>query len=252
MSPNERFAELVRALRWKPDRLVAMLWAYFDESGLHKAETGKLDWLVLGGAIASEEDWEHVSIEWEAALNNFGITTFHMADFESNEGEFKNFSIDNHKALLNRLLEIQAKYVHNIFGVSNWTGRYIGPYQKIYHKNVIDILTIIWPSCENDLISLVFARHKEVSFSKIGEYFDEAQSKHQRFGSWTVDDPSNNPPLQMADLIAYEFARSIRDGFPIRYPYKFMTEHATVGLFLLMEVSMSGRSSGRGQLSLSE
>jgi len=229
-----------------------MLWAYFEESGLHKAETGKLDWLVLAGAIATEENWGHVSSEWEAVLIDFGITTFHMADFEAYEGEFKNFSKDDHKALLTRLLEIQAKYVHDIFGVTNWTGRYIGPYQNICHRNVIDLLTIIGSPSQEEPISIVFARHEEVSPIKLSEYFDEAQSKRQRFGSWTVDYPSNNPPLQMADLIAYEFARSIRDGLPIRYPYKFMTEHATVGLFLLMEASMSGRSSGRGQLSQSE
>jgi|ERR1700730_2242709 len=62
-----------------------------------------------------------------------------MADFEANEGEFKNLA-DDHKALLIRLLEIQAKYVHNIIGVTNWTGRYRGPYQKIYQRSVMIFL----------------------------------------------------------------------------------------------------------------
>jgi hypothetical protein len=96
-----------------------MLWAYFDDSGLHNAATGGLDWLVLGGGIATAENWERVSEEWEAAKNDFGINTFHMADFEANEGEFENLGTDDHKVLLSRLLEIQSKYVHNIIGVTN-------------------------------------------------------------------------------------------------------------------------------------
>jgi hypothetical protein len=55
-----------------------MLWAYFDDCGLHKAGTDKLDWLVLGGGMAPAENGEQVLAEWEASLNDFGITIFHM------------------------------------------------------------------------------------------------------------------------------------------------------------------------------
>ena len=66
------------------------LCAYFDESGLHKPK-GDLEWLVLGGAIASEKDWEHVSVEWEAALSGFSVQPpFHMKDFEFNHPPFNN------------------------------------------------------------------------------------------------------------------------------------------------------------------
>ena len=58
------------------------LSAYFDESGLDKADGG-LDWLVLGGAIAIEEDWTPLSVEWNAALRDFKISSFfHMKCFE--------------------------------------------------------------------------------------------------------------------------------------------------------------------------
>jgi hypothetical protein len=71
--PPRTFPGIVVRALWGPNRLVAMLWAYFDDSGLHKAGTDKLDWLVLGG-MAPAENSEHVLAEWEAALNDFGVS----------------------------------------------------------------------------------------------------------------------------------------------------------------------------------
>ena len=117
MNPHERFAELARALRWRPDRLVAMLWAYFDESGVHDiGGTGKLDWLILGGGLTTAENWDFLTGEWNDALKSVGIKAFHMADFENYKREFEHWTVPEH-ALLDQLLEIQEKYVHEVFGV---------------------------------------------------------------------------------------------------------------------------------------
>jgi hypothetical protein len=53
----------------------------------------------------------------------------------------------------------------------------------------------------------------------------------------------------MADLIAYELSRSMRDGKRVRYPYRRMKEAATITLFQLMEARGTIAASGRGALS---
>jgi hypothetical protein len=233
----ERFRELARALRWQPGRLVAMLWAYFDESGLHKAG-GELDWLVLGGGMATCENWERLSVEWEEVLKDFGIAVFHMADFESNHGEFKDWTVENHRALLNRLLDIQAEYVPEIFGVTNWTGRYREGFRQIYQKDVIDVMTVaasnIAPK-QTEPISLMFAAHPDYAASNVIKCFDDVLADNTRIKTCTIGKPSDYPPLQAADMIVYELSRSIRDGRPLRYPYVRMKERAkNLTLWLLI------------------
>ena len=51
-------------------------WAYVDESirGSAKSRLG------MGGAISRLEDWEALSVEWEAVLRSYGLTMFHMVD----------------------------------------------------------------------------------------------------------------------------------------------------------------------------
>jgi Protein of unknown function (DUF3800) len=228
------------------------LCAYFDESGLHKPE-GDLEWLVLGGAIASEKDWEHVSVEWEAALSGFSVRPpFHMKDFEFNHPPFNKLTELEHKALLNRLLDIQSKYVTQIFGVTNWKRNYTGPVRKIYTRNLKDILVtlaerLVAPS--GDQLSVVFAKHPEVSRLTILDYFEDVKGDNGAFANCAVKEPQDCAPLQMADLIAYELSRSMRDGKPVRYPYRRMKETATITLFQLMEARLTIAASGRGALS---
>ena len=48
------FREFSRVLHWGPSHRIAMFSTYFDESGLHKKSPDILEWLVLGGAIATQ------------------------------------------------------------------------------------------------------------------------------------------------------------------------------------------------------
>jgi Protein of unknown function (DUF3800) len=221
------------------------LIAFFDESGLHKPN-GDLEWLVLGGAIASEENWLQVSAEWGDTLRDFNIPMpFHMVQFEFNKPPFDGLKKDEHKALLNRLLDIQSKYVKQIIGVTNWKRLHRGTFRKIYTKSLKDVLKTVAQMPTSDEISVVFARHRDVSPVTILDYFDDIKDGNCAFANCSTGEPADYPPLQMADLIAYELSRSMREGRPPRYPYLRMKASATVELFLLMEARGAAASSGR-------
>jgi hypothetical protein len=98
-------------------------------------------------------------------------------------------------------------------------------------------------------IAITFAKHPEVSGKTVLEYFDDIKGDNGAFANCVVREPSDCPPLQMADLIAYELSKSIRDRQPVRYPYRRMKETATVTLFQLIETQSTGVASGRGPLS---
>jgi hypothetical protein len=83
-----------------------MLSAYFDESGMHDLQTGKLTRLTVAGALSTLGNWQRISAEWERALKENGINAFHMAPFEAYRGEFKDWSKLKHQTLLRCLLDI--------------------------------------------------------------------------------------------------------------------------------------------------
>jgi hypothetical protein len=233
------------------EEITMPLCAYFDESGVHNKPEG-LEWLVLGGAIASDKAWKHASVEWEAALRDFSLPPpSHMKDFEFDHPPFDRLTELDHKAFLNRLLDIQSKYVRQIFGVTNWKRNHPGSVRKIYTKNLKDILVTLAERLAppGEQLSVVFAKHPEVSHLTVLDYFEDVRGDNGAFANCIVQEPLDCPPLQMADLFAYELSRSIRDEAPSRYPYRRMKETATVTLFQLMETRGTSAISGRGALS---
>jgi hypothetical protein len=54
-----------------------MYTAYFDESGTH----GSSEALVIAGYVASNPQWQEFDYEWKKALEDAGVTHFHMRDF---------------------------------------------------------------------------------------------------------------------------------------------------------------------------
>lgn len=113
-----------------------MLWAYFDESGTHDETTGRENWLVFGGAIATQESWEQVSVAWNDALADFSIPPpFHMVDFAHSKPPFDKLDKAAKEALLNRLLDIQAAQIKHIIGITNSRQPYQTKYTRVYIRS---------------------------------------------------------------------------------------------------------------------
>lgn len=241
-SQHARFCEISHVLRWEPSQRIAMLWTYFDESGLHKKNPpGVLDWLVLGGAVATQNAWDSVVREWDKALDDAGIKVFHMVDFEANEGEFKKYKNDkaNHQLLLNRLLDPITEHIRYVFGVANWKGRYKGIYREIHLACVNDIFKVSEriPTTYDDKISIVMAKHDEVKPKSVNDLYEAILGSNEWFSTCTIADVREFRGLQVADLLAYEMCRSIRDNGPERYPLKRIKEKADVRIFLCLEAA---------------
>jgi hypothetical protein len=64
--------------------------AYFDESGTH----GESFAVVVSGWVSSNEQWLTFEPEWRELLADFGISAFHMKDFNHGRREFESWSGD--------------------------------------------------------------------------------------------------------------------------------------------------------------
>ena len=103
---DDRFFQLARALGWEAHTGILMLWAYFDESGIH-APDGSLTKLTVGGMIASFESWERLSSRWSRrALAAMDLPYFHMAHFQARKPPYSNWTEEERRDRLNTLLEI--------------------------------------------------------------------------------------------------------------------------------------------------
>ncbi len=77
------------------DKYLAMLIAYFDESGKERDHRA----VALGTVIAPEEKWIEFEKKWNEILQRHDVKVFHMTDFETRNGEFKDKCWGNEERL---------------------------------------------------------------------------------------------------------------------------------------------------------
>jgi Protein of unknown function (DUF3800) len=212
-----------------------MLWIYFDESGEHDAKSGHLKRLTLGGSIAKSETWEIVSDKWNRVLHDFGIEVFHMTDFETNQEQFKGWdkTPERRKALLNALLDLCCEHLHFHVGLVS-THPHPRPFEQTYRLNIVDSILMARSkivSLERSPFSLVYAKHPQFSFAKLEEEFINIGQNDPRVSTCAAQDPVNVPPLQVADIVAYEISRRYRDTIRRRYPWERLRSNAGILIF---------------------
>jgi len=198
-----------------------MLWAYFDESGVHapKEQGSRLLKLAAGGCIAPLDAWESLSISWADAIDRMGIEQFHMADFENRAKPFDKWSDGERKKNLNILLDIIGSAKPNCFGFTN-PARADDSTSSMYERCVHD--TLVELSMHPEEFAIVFAHHPEYArhselHGKMAQY-----GLGQNIRSCTTALPIDVHPLQAADLVAYEIGREERHSWtiPRRYPLR--------------------------------
>uniref|UniRef100_UPI0025D02368 hypothetical protein n=1 Tax=Novosphingobium sp. TaxID=1874826 RepID=UPI0025D02368 len=67
------------------DRTLALLWGYFDESGLNN----QCIHTVVAGFIGPISEWVEVDARWKAELTRMGVTGFHTTECRGGRGEYQ-------------------------------------------------------------------------------------------------------------------------------------------------------------------
>jgi Protein of unknown function (DUF3800) len=180
------FAELAAGVCWKPEEMIAMLWAYFDESGEHGPKGG-LQRLTIGGLIAPIEAWREFDEEWGDVLGAQGMNFFHRRA----EGAGRD----------DRFMRIIGEHVGLVLGFS---AAATNSNAETYEISFVDcLLHLANASARTDAVSVVFAKHPEFHSSRGDGYREIVNWRDARLASIAFDDPKRLRPLQAADLVAH-------------------------------------------------
>lgn len=201
---------------------MVMLSVYFDES--YNQPTSKEPDMPLvytiGGYLSTVQQWKAFQKEWSKTLKDAGIPFFHMADYESRFGFYKDWSDEKRIEVLQKLHTIINKYVLKGFATSILISDYEGlsAEQKFVFGEphvcaLISCMKHIAVLCDEfditDRIAYVFenSRFNGRISTTFGNLSDE-DNKGYRVGSLTFAQ-KECMPLQAADILAYEVTKEI-------------------------------------------
>lgn len=89
-------------------------WAFYDASGTQTMERGPL---VVTGIVATEAKWRKFDSRWQAVLNDFGLSHFHMKEFAPGIGPYTAWKHDRSRRaeFCRRLIAVIKLNTNKIF-----------------------------------------------------------------------------------------------------------------------------------------
>lgn len=219
------------------------LRAYFDESGTNPGD----DAFVLAGYVSTHDKWLRFTEKWTGlVVDEWGLDFFHMADFESRFGPYADWDDGTRKERLNKLLQLIAEHatVSVAFSVPN------KPFRKIFGelaKDDVRYLLLgarVFSECSkvDRFGRLITARPRPYLEERLAYVFEAGargggqvakafskaynipeQRREYRLMSFELGGKEDFPPLQAADILAYELYKHWSRQFgnetrPKRYP----------------------------------
>ena len=193
-----------------------MFTAYFDESGTH-AEASTV---VVGGYVASIENWEKFENLWAELLSRESIKILHRTDMERLEGEFAGWdkarqikTVQDANSIIKRFTAagvggavIQSDFNDAMPGVLKRA--FGGAYGWLVHESLVGIAQ--WAETNNcrSAIQFVFeagAKGRRQVERMMSVLYDDPKIRGQlRLGGWSFVKKDKLKPLQCADWFAYE------------------------------------------------
>lgn len=193
-----------------------MLQVYFDESGTHSESPI----ICMAGYISTVEQWTHFSRNWQERIDKEGIDCFHMTDFENRRGPFKGMSKAKGNLLIESLIKIINVRVRYLFALAFAKADFDDVVGDKYIRTVGTEWTFCAMACmafirqwadqraEKDPINFFFEQGARHSKALLAAHTKASKNKEfvssMNLGTFTLGNRRNLPPLQAADILAYE------------------------------------------------
>ncbi|MBN4064589.1 DUF3800 domain-containing protein [Dehalococcoides mccartyi] len=211
--------------------------AYFDESGTQDGA----EVIAVGGFVAESSRWRLFTEEWQATIHSYDLDYFHMTDFESYQGPYASWTTDELKNCINQLLDIIHRHVIQSVGIIIPLRSFDQIMSERAKSICGDAYGLAAIQCWANLASTARDPRIDSAFEVVME--DGAKGKgsllevvraasgdsewfeNNRISSLSFEDKREFPPLQAADILAYElykhglrqFGSEKRPGrFPLR------------------------------------
>lgn len=222
------FARLVLP-RSCPDGILAMLTAYFDDSGTHDDS----DIVIIAGLSGNEFQWQAFEDAWRAKLaipspGKPPLSRFHMYECHNALGEFAGWGRTATEFLAHELGQIILRNGLWAYGCAvlrkdwdaNVTGvvrQALGDAEGFCARQCLQ-MTLIWGSSFTGDSNIAFVfddrPHRVWELQKLYTLFKnegERDNKRPKLTSVTVASSKQLLPLQGADLLAWEFYHHASD-----------------------------------------
>lgn len=194
-----------------------MLSVYFDESGTHKSSPIT----AVGGLVASPQQWNRLTAEWQRILDDEGLTEFHMRHFAHSLGEFadkESWTAQRKDKLMRRLIPLIQRRVD----YRTWAVVVMADFNRIIRRDGTKVApySAVAMACASSLRIMSIQRNLYLPYifdqgkdsEKVFRGFDELEQKEAfRIEGLAKGDRRLCPPLQAADLHAWEVGKYFSD-----------------------------------------
>lgn len=195
---------------------MALLRAYFDESGTHGGESMIT---AIGGYVATKQTWMDLETAWRAELGllaDRGVRTFHMCDAIAGTEEYKRVDAFHRAAHIKRVSELLRDADVQAIGVwvdngawadvvedATFMKAFPKPYNLCFEHAVRALREWARRHASGEKVVPMFAYTSEYSPTTTALY--GAQDWYRDvLGALSFDSPANVVPLQAADFIAHQ------------------------------------------------
>ena len=194
--------------------------AYLDESGHPSDHDGVV---TVAAVVSDEQGWCAFEEQWAHALQQYGISTFHMTDYENRRGEFRQWGRHAKKArlLIPDLSRIFTETLRFACVFSVATEDWNAAMQQVKYedhrlKTVGPWLFLFLICAESIYLTSLIPNQQKIAFwfeqnhllkAPAMEHFDKWKKTYgfdDRLQSLTFSDKDIHLGFQAADLLAYE------------------------------------------------
>ena len=211
--------ELSRAVLADRDGIVAVIKAYFDESGIHDGSPV----VTVGGYFGEPAAWRDFTKEWNRTKRP--IKVFHAVDAQNLQGEFEGWSPEDRDELVKRLLPIIPK--HPVAAVL--MGINLDAFKEAMRgrSDLQEIFGTPYTACFQWALQSLVEHAEKFNFDERIACFHESNdfqrearesfdfimndSRYRNISSLTFGRKEDFVPLQAADILAYEGNKRLRD-----------------------------------------
>jgi hypothetical protein len=197
-----------------------VLKAYMDESGTHDGAAV----LAVSAYVAKGSEWQNWTKKWNAA--KYPIKIFHANQCQALKGEFEGWDVGRRDALVENLLRVIPS--HLMIGIvvaiqmDDFTAALKGrpdllevfgnPYQACFGWTLGTILEMADHHGSTQRIEFIQEKNDYTKYClEAFAYAKEHHNHKDRRISLRFGDKAADPPLQAADILAYEGGKFLRD-----------------------------------------
>jgi len=205
----------------KEGRLLMIFHAYLDDSGTHEGSGT----VALAGYLSTASRWLQFESEWRNALSDFGIDMFRMSKFANRVDVFEDWTEDERRHRLQRLIEIINRNAGMSVGVgirkqlfdsifSEKAKAYAGGAYGVAFACILIELANEIPKVHPEAQVAYVLESGTPGAGEVLRIFQEnmksrSYAKEFRLLSLRFADKRRFLPLQAADIVAYELYKHL-------------------------------------------